>query len=388
MLLARLMSASGLRDVVRADAEEARERTVRRWFFIVLAATAVGLTLQRGFEAHHTTFPIFRQSFHHLVEGRDLYAAYPAEQGGEPQDRFKYSPTAALLFAPFAIWSIPVGLLLWNLFNAFALAKVLDRLLPRPDSTIALWLTYPALFHSMQSSSSNGVMAAIIIGAFLLIEGGRLTAGAIAVATGALFKIFPIAAAAFALFQPRRWRFASVLAAALVIGLALPLLVTPPETLLAQFQSWRGMLSSDAGDLLFGDSVMRLARAALRERFENWPMQMFGAAMLMLPVALRPHQWHERKFRELFLCSVLVFVVIFNHQAEHPSFVIAAAGVAIWFVQSRLTVVRVVVLGLCLASIEPLGYALAWLLMQMDLYGLKMPRLETTTSEYERVLNN
>ena len=44
MLLARLMSASGLRDVVRADAEEARERTVRRWFFIVLAATlsAVG----------------------------------------------------------------------------------------------------------------------------------------------------------------------------------------------------------------------------------------------------------------------------------------------------------------------------------------------------------
>lgn len=382
------MTAAGLRDVARADADDARERVVRRWFFIVLAATAVGLTLQRGFETHHTTFPIFRQSFHHLVEGRDLYALYPSEQGAEPQDRFKYSPTAALLLAPFAVWSLPVGLLLWNLFNAFALVKVMDRLLPRPDSTIALWLTYPALFHSMQSSSSNGIMAAIIIGAFVFIEGGRLTAGAATVAAGTLFKIFPIAAASFALFTPRRWRFGSLLAAALLIGLALPLLVTPPETLLAQFASWRTMLSTDAGDLLFGDSVMRLARVALHEPFQNWPMQLFGAGLLMLPVALRPHQWGERKFRELFLASLLVFVVIFNHQAEHPSFVIAAAGVSIWIVQSRVSALRVIVFGLCLASIEPVGYAMAWLLMQMDLLGLRLPRMESATSEYETALMN
>jgi len=35
-----------------------------------------------------------------------------------------------------------------------------------------------------------------------------------------------------------------------------------------------------------------------------------------------------------YLASLLVFVVIFNHQAERPSFVIAATGAAIWFVES------------------------------------------------------
>src|ERR1700712_26717 len=43
-------------------------------------------------------FEIFRLASRHLVSGEDMYAEYPAEIS----DRFKYSPTFALLFAPLA----------------------------------------------------------------------------------------------------------------------------------------------------------------------------------------------------------------------------------------------------------------------------------------------
>ena len=63
------------------------ETLPRRWIIALFLATVVIVTMQRGvLDRSHTTYPIFRQSYHHLVAGRDLYAAYPAEQGGAPQD--------------------------------------------------------------------------------------------------------------------------------------------------------------------------------------------------------------------------------------------------------------------------------------------------------------
>jgi len=66
----------------------------------------------------------------------------------------------------------------------------------------------------------------------------------------------------------------------------------------------------------------------------NWTIQLAGTLLLLLPVALRRDQWADGRFRQLFLCSLLVFLVIFNHQAESPSFVIATCGIAIWYVSS------------------------------------------------------
>jgi hypothetical protein len=63
----------------------------------------------------------------------------------------------------------------------------------------------------------------------------------------------------------------------------------------------------------------------------NWPIQLGGMLLLLAPVVARREQWTEWTFRRLYLCSVLVFCVIFNHQAESPTFVIGVAGAAIWF---------------------------------------------------------
>jgi hypothetical protein len=61
----------------------------------------------------------------------------------------------------------------------------------------------------------------------------------------------------------------------------------------------------------------------------NWPIQLLGALLLLVPLVVRRDRWHERHFRLLFLCSLLVYAVIFNHRSERSSFVIAAAGIGI-----------------------------------------------------------
>jgi hypothetical protein len=63
----------------------------------------------------------------------------------------------------------------------------------------------------------------------------------------------------------------------------------------------------------------------------NWPIQLAGVLILLAPVVIQRWRWHDWDLRRLYLCSVLVFCLIFNHQAESPTFVVAIAGVAIWF---------------------------------------------------------
>jgi hypothetical protein len=73
-------------------------------------------------------------------------------------------------------------------------------------------------------------------------------------------------------------------------------------------------------------------------------MQLAGVIILLAPLVQVPH-WGNARFRLLFLASVLMFCVLFNHKAESPSFVIAVAGVAIWFAASARDRFAWIVLG-------------------------------------------
>ena len=90
---------------------------------------------------------------------------------------------------------------------------------------------------------------------------------------------------------------------------------------------------------------------------------------LLLPL-LHRERWADAHFRRGYLASLLVFVVIFNHQAERPSFVIAAAGVAIWFVQSPRDALRLALVLLSLTGLRAWGYLPVWAVMQGELHGL------------------
>ena len=343
---------------------------LRRWLLALYGAGVLIATWQRGVQVNdHSTFTIFRQSFVHLAQHQNLYASYPAEQGRHPVHRFKYSPTAAMLFAPLSAVPLPVALLLWNALNAGLLILAITRLLPRPRANLALLVLAPEVFVAIQSSSSNGLVTALIILGAMAFWDGRLRTAAIAVTTGAAIKIFPLGTLVFALMRPRR--AASVLAVfvpALLLA-ALPLLVVHPSELLQQYQWWAVIERGDAQDMMFGLSLMRQLRGWWEVTWANWVVQLVGLLVFLAPVAVRRDRWEDPAFRSGLLSSLLVFVTLFNHQAERQSFVIAAAGCAIWFVSGRITLERGVLIGLAIIGVPTVPYLIMWLVIQLELLG-------------------
>ena len=276
-------------------------------------------------------FEIFRTASRHLVAGLDLYAEYPAEHS----DQFKYSPTFALLFAPFAWLPWPLALFFWSSLNALALFAAVERVLPKRAALLALAFLHLEVLRAMQNAQSNALVAALIVLAFSELERRRAWRAAAAVVLGVCVKVFPLAALSLAI--PRRlvWRTGVWAAASGVLLIASPLLVTSPESLLAQYHSWRAVGASDVGDRWF--SVMELLHRWLGTNWPNWPVQLGGALALLAPLALRRDRWDDAHFRHLYLCSVLLYIVLFNHQAERASYVIAFAGAALWFAAGTRT---------------------------------------------------
>lgn len=316
-------------------------------------------------------FEIFRASTRHLLAGQNLYAAYPTEG-----DRFKYSPSFALLFAPLAFLPPFIALFLWSALNALTLFVALERLLPPRQATLAAGLMLLELLRAMQNAQSNALVAALIILAFVAMEAGRTWRAALAIALGTSIKIFPLAALTFAIPWRRGLRSGAAAAAAGVGVLLLPLLVTSPPLLVQQYRWWRDIEAVDAQQRWF--SVMELLHRWTGAVFPNWPVQLAGVLLLVLPLAVRRARWTEHAFRLRYLCSVLLFVALFNHQAERASYVIAFTGATIWFVASRRATWQTALYALAFVTM-PVASTLipgAWLkLPEIVLYRLAFPTL-------------
>ena len=302
-----------------------RRRPVDWLVALLWIGAIVAATVQHGVASENNNFRIFRAASRHLLAGSDLYAAYPAEHF----DFYKYSPTFALLFAPFAYIPFAPAMLLWNALNAGALYVAIGLVLPRRAATLARAIVFLDMLGSLQNAQSNALVAALIVFTFAAYERHHTALGSLAAITGTYIKLFPIAGVSFAIFHARKTRVAIAVVLGMVLFAALPLLVTSPDGLLAQYASWRAIEASDS--LHRGYTVMQMIELVTHAGLPNWPIQLAGVLILLAPVVIQRWRWHDWDLRRLYLCSLLVFCLIFNHQAESPTFVIAITGVAIWF---------------------------------------------------------
>ncbi len=341
------------------------------WWLLIYLASAVAVAIQRTLFSPENNFLILRTASRHLIAGQDLYAAYPAIHA----DFFKYSPTFALLWAPFALLPPVAGYLLWALACVSALYVGITRALPPAQATLALALSWLAVFGDLQRSQSNALCAGLMILAWVALERDWQWRAATAIAAATFVKLFPIAAVVLALFHRRRIRFATIFAAVIAIGVALPLLVTPWATLVAQYKSWYAIETHDAAALArYGTGGADLYAGLMGQfrvwwgvEWPHWPTQLAGLLVLLSPLVFQRRRFGSRHFRILFLSSILVFCVLFNHQAESPSYSIAMIGTAIWFAASErahwrafLMVASLLIVNVASTDLMPRSWYHAW----------------------------
>jgi hypothetical protein len=199
---------------------------------------------------------------------------------------YRYSPTFAVAFTPFARLPEQVGSSLWCLLNVgvlfLSLRAIAGYALPRvrAEHRDAGFMALALLgsVSGLWSSQANSLIIALTLlaGAALLRQ--RWWLAALLLTVSAYIKVWPLAVAlllATCWPRPLIWRMA-VLMVALA---AIPFLTRPPSVVIWQYQEWWGKLAEsqvhDRGPLypgfwtlgerlgmVFSDGVQRLIQAA------------------------------------------------------------------------------------------------------------------------------
>ncbi|WP_431211918.1 glycosyltransferase family 87 protein [Puia sp. P3] len=184
----------------------------------------------------YNNFRIFKLSFYHLVQGKDIYQLFPAEHW----DLYKYSPAFALCFGILSWMPDSIGLLLWNLINSLCLFFGI-RLLPNLSDERKSWILLFSLLEmllSIQNTQSNGLMAGLIVLAFAFAERSKYAWSTLCIVFSFYIKIYGILALVFYLFYPGKLRLAAWTIFWMVFFALLPLAAVSTHQLGFLYNSW------------------------------------------------------------------------------------------------------------------------------------------------------
>lgn len=291
----------------------------------------------------YNNYLIFKNSWFHLLSGENLYGLFPDLHW----DFYKYSPTFAFLMAPMAYLPDVVGMSIFDILNSLAVLWGI-RLLPfkTKTQTLLLWFVAMELLTCLQNTQSNGLMCGLMILAYGHMERGKSIWATLCIVLAAYIKVYGAIAFLFWLFYPGKGKFILYAICWTLLLAALPLLVTSPATLLWQYQNWADLIKADAAAAT-GMSVAGWLRTWFGINNVKSIVSLIGLVLFAAPF-VRFKMYKNEVFQILTLASMLLWVVIFNHKAESPTFIIAVAGAGIWYYAMPAARWRLVVMLLVL----------------------------------------
>lgn len=283
-----------------------------------------------GNYTHYNNFVIFKNSFKHLIENQNLYAYYSKEYA----DLYKYSPTFAVFMWIFNSLPDSVGLIIWNLVNLFVLFYAILSFNSISQDKKLILLLYFILesILSTQNSQSNCLLAGLTIISFNAFEKGKNIQGTFFVVLGTFIKIYSVLGCLLFLIYPQKLK--SIISASIwfVLFLLLPLIFIDFSKLQWQYLNWIDLLKSDQSASI-GMSIYAYTKPIFSlDYFKTITLGM-GLIILLTPL-LKIKSYSNPTFRTQYLSLVLLWMVVFNHKAESPTYIIAMAAIGIWLFAS------------------------------------------------------
>ncbi|MGI8554971.1 MAG: glycosyltransferase family 87 protein [Pyrinomonadaceae bacterium] len=334
------------------------------FFVLTLAAT-----VHKYFLHSINNYYIFSRSFAVLTSHQNLYAEYPALYA----DKFLYSPTFALTMGLFYLLPDFAGLILWNLLN-FTVFFFAVRAVAGEEKKFILIFGILAieLINALQNNQSNPLVSALILMAFVNLEKRRISNAALLIAALFFIKIYGFAAVVLALLYSEKLKFAKRLCIWFALLLALPLIVISTHELGWQYQNWFAVISGFKTGVQL--SVMGVVERWSGQPIMYLPVQIAGLLILLAPF-IYPKNFSDAAFRRKLLCSLLIFLVIFNQSAESPTYITTVTGAAIWFADSRKSIADYILIALVLIFTSLASTSLfpaAWRHNFFEQYGIKV----------------
>lgn len=292
----------------------------------VYLTAAVLISLKISFLETWDNYDCFKASYFHLIKGLDLYLPYPLEY----HTSYNYSPFFAFLMGAFAHLPDWLGILFWNISHTIPFLLAVNLLPIEEKKKIFLyWFCLIEYITCTENVQTNATVTACILLVFIFQNKGKQTWSSLFFVFGSFFKIYVLTAGVFFLcYQKKGAFFIKGLAWALLF-FSLPLLFISFDQLVFLYQSWVVRLQAQSlRDSLSILGVMNLFNSSWLSK--EWMMLTGSVSMLL--VLLKKQVHHDLSFRLLYLAAILLFTVLFNPGVESPTYIIAVAGVAIWYI--------------------------------------------------------
>lgn len=262
-------------------------------------------------------------------------------------DKFFYAPQFALMFHPLSVIPMSVAVFLWLLLGA-GLFYIALQMLPATNmnKTIIFFIALSDLINSFQNLQTNAINTALMLLIFVFLHHHKFMLAAFCVAICLSIKIYPAAAAILFLFYPHKLRF---LIWSTLFTLALffiPLLFVPMEYYFSCLQNWIRTVTEDANDKFIynSPSLIGINYSWLPRPLNHFYIQLAGLLLVFVPLVKIVKRQVNTSFIFLYLAFIMLFVVIFNHATESPTYIIATCGAAIWYALSAKSMLNNILL--------------------------------------------
>jgi glycosyl transferase family 87 len=301
-----------------------RPATVYVIFFIGINL----LNVQAIFADRLNTFDIYYYCFPNMMHHKDMYAAHLDQF----RDLYKYTPTFAVYFAPFAILPYYIAYFLWNNMCMMIMPLAIYSLpLETRKKSIICWFVFIDCMTCLQGTQGNTILAALFVATFVSFERKNVMLAALWIAIGTYIKIFPLASAVLFLCYPDKWKFIRYMAIWMVVMFLLPLCFIPFSELIGQYKSMVFVTRADQVARFGVSAIGLIANNFGISHIWTLLLQVLGL-FLFLSQLVRYKYFSYFEMRLYFFASILMCVVLINHNAEDFSYPIAMIGAGIWFV--------------------------------------------------------
>lgn len=306
----------------------------------------------------HNNYFVYKYNFINVIHQHTIFGFQPAHFS----DLNHYGPLFALLMAPFALLPDGLGVILWVFFNAWVL-YIAIKLLPlkKDHHLIILLICAHELMTSASNVEINPLIGGLIILTFVFIRDKKDFWAALMIAIGTFIKLYGIVGLAFFFLSKNKLKFIGSLVFWSALLFVLPMAISSPSYIMQTYHDWYGdLITKNSANI--GPSLQDISAMGLIRHIFNYSQ--LSNLTVIIPGILLFALWYVRvkyyqvlPYQLLLLASTLIFVIIFSSSSESPTYIIAFAGVAIWFMNLERPVtgleIFLFVFALILTSLSP-----------------------------------
>ena len=304
-------------------------------FLLVSVLSAIAKYL--GGPLKYNNYLIFKNVFYNTLHEKNIYLLYPDFH----LDSNHYGIFFSILIAPFALLPDWLGMPLWNVANTLIFLFAIYKLpFSNAKKAFFAWLCLQEFITAAVSLQFNIALTGLLMLSATYIYERKETQSAISILIGFFVKLYGIAGLSAFFFVKNKLKFILSLLAFGVLFLILPMLISSPHFGIQSYGDWfQALAEKNGSNQVLGNrqdfSLMGIVRRVLGDAsISNLTFLIPGIVVFALPY-LRIKQYKNLPFQLMILSSTLLFIVLFSSGSESPTYIIAVAGVMIWFLMQK-----------------------------------------------------